>query len=369
MKRIFMILTVAAMTVSPVLAKGADDGLKIKCNGGSISFDGKFEINGDNGERVAIDGNTVVVRNDCGEEVHLDFERLDFTGGECKYSATVIDKDGKVVKTVKEDGTTLYPDSGKPSKAGKVVMKAFKSNMDFDKIDVSRSVKLIVEERTDGNIIVRANEKMMPYLEVSVAKGVLKAKISNKIKSLNMPDGTVAEVYIPNNGRIRSIEASAASSVNVKPVLNVAGELDIEASGASRINIKANAGKTDIECSGASKIVADITTGGDCEIDVSGASKLELSGSARKGSADVSGAAKMNASDMKFESLSIDVSGASSANISATKCVVDVSGASKADVYCDGVLSAEASGASSIRYSGDCTTHLSGSGISSIKKK
>ena len=73
---------------------------------------------------------------------------------------------------------------------------------------------------------------------------------------------------------------------------------------------------------------------------------------------------------MKFDSLSVEVSGASTANVSATKCIVEVSGASKTDVYCDGELSAEATAASSLRYSGDCrTTHLSSSGASSIKKK
>ncbi len=367
MKRIFTILTVAAMTASPVLAHNAGDGLKVKCNGGSISFDGKLEINGDNGEHVAIDGNRITVKDTNGEELHVNIDELDLCGGGCKYTATVCDKDGKVVKTVTDDGAE-YLEPVATEKKGKIVMQAHKSNMNFEKIDVSRCIKLTVEDRTDGNIIVRANESIMPYVEVSVSKGVFKAKISDKIKSLNM-QGIIAEIYIPNNGRIRSIKASAASSVVVKPMLDVAGELDIDACGASRIEVNANAGETEIDCSGASHVVADIY-GGKCEVDLSGASKLSLSGSVHKGEVDVSGASTFSASDMKFEGLSIEISGASKANVNATKCIAEVSGASKADVYCDGTLSAETSGASSLRYSGDCTaTHLSSSGMSSIKRK
>lgn len=367
MKRLFIISAAAVMVASPALAMNADDGLKIKCNGGSISFDGNIEIKGDNGERVAIDGNRISVKDSDGEELHLNIDKLDFSGNGCKYTATVIDKDGKVVKTVTEDGTERY-ESETPSEKKNIVMQAHKSSLNFEKIEVSRCVRIVVEDRTDGNIIVRADEAVMPYVELSVAKGTLKARISDKFNMRRVSGGPVAVVYIPNNGRIRSIDASGASSVIVKPLLTT-GKLNLETSGASKIDLRANAGETEIECSGASRIVAEIT-GTECEIDLSGASSLSLSGSVRTGAVDVSGASKFNASDMKFDTLSVDVSGASTANVSATKCIVEVSGASKADVYCDGELSAEASAASSLRYSGDCrTTHLSSSGASSIKKK
>lgn len=355
------------MFASTVFAADAGDGLKIKCNGGSVKFDGNLEIKGDNGEFVAIDGNRITVKDGDGEELHVNIDRLDFSGGGCRYTAMVIDKDGKVVKTVTEDGTESY-ESDNSSKNGKIVMKALKSSMNFEKIEVSRCIKLVVEDRTDGNIVVRANEAIMPYVELTVAKGTLKATISDKCTIRRKFGDVVTEVYIPNNGRIRSIDAGGASSVFVKPLLSTR-TLDLDASGASRIELTADADETSIDISGASKIKADIS-GTKCDIDISGASTLNLSGSVRSGAADVSGASKINASDMKFDSLSVEVSGASTAYVSATKCIVDASGASKADVYCDGVLSAEASAASSIRYSGDCrTNHLSSSGASSIKKK
>ncbi len=360
------------MLASTVFAAGSDDGLtikgdglKINGSGGSITLDGNLEIKSDNGERVAIDGNRIIVEDSSGEAVYFNLDKLDSHG--CEYTATVVDKDGKVVKTVTKADTDNCAPKMSP-KSGKIVMKAVKSKMNFEKIEVSRCIRLTVEDRTDGNIIVRANEALMPYIELSVAKGVLKAKISDKIGIRRKLGDIVAEVYVPYNGRISSIDASGASAVIVKPLLTAA-ELDIEASGASRIELKAEAGESDIESSGASSIKAHIS-GNKCDIGVAGASVLNLSGSVRSGAIDVSGASKCNASDMKFDSLEIEVSGASVANVSATKCTVDVSGASKADVYCDGELSAEASAASTVRYSGDCrTNHLSSSGASSIKKK
>lgn len=369
MKRIFTVSAAAAMLASTVFAAGSDDGLKIKGDGltingsgGSITLDGNLEIKGDNGERVAIDGNRITVEDSSGEAVYLN---LDSNGN--KYTATVTGKDGKTVNTVTKTDTDNCA-SKKSPKSGKIVMKAVKSKMNFEKIEVSRCIRLTVEDRTEGNIIVRANEAIMPYIELSVAKGVLTARISDRIGIRQKSGNIVAEVYVPYNGRIRSIDASGASTVAVKPLLTAA-ELDIKASGASRIELKADAGESDIESSGASSIKADIS-GNKCDIDVSGASVLNLSGSVRNGAIDIAGASKCNASDMKFDSLDVEVSGASVAYVSATECTVDVSGASKADVYCDGVLSAEASAASTVRYSGNCrTNHLSSSGASSIKKK
>lgn len=126
----------------------------------------------------------------------------------------------------------------------------------------------------------------------------------------------------------------------------------LEASGATRVNLSGFRSSEDLRLnvSGASTVTGDIE-GGDLAADVSGASTLRLNGSG--GSADVV------------------ASGASTAdlsNFSLTNATVEASGASRINVDVSGTLNAEASGASSVRYTGNPTVERSNSsGGSSIQ--
>jgi hypothetical protein len=105
-----------------------------------------------------------------------------------------------------------------------------------------------------------------------------------------------------------------------------------------------------VTVSGASRLIAPlgIERGG---LEVSGASHVELSGSAASLEVTVSGASDLEASGLSVVELTIDLSGASHADVTATTS-----------------LSAGASGASSLRYSGSPdVTRSDTSGASSIQ--
>ncbi len=248
----------------------------------------------------------------------------------------------------------------------KIVMEARQSNMEFTTIKVSRGVRLIIDDRTDGNIIIRTSKSLMPYVEVSVDKGVLTAKISDKVQRI---DKCCTEIYIPDNRCINKIYAAGLASVVAKPTLSAA-ELDISATGASSVKLNATvSGKAEIECIGASNITASLTAG-KCEVGVSGASKVVLSGSAREADVEVAGASSLDAEGLKCDKLDAEVVGASRLTASGRACDIEVAGASKAVVKCDGTLEAEAAGASTIIYSGNCSLVKSSNvGASTIKKQ
>ena len=106
-------------------------------------------------------------------------------------------------------------------------------------------------------------------------------------------------------------------------------------------------------------------------IDVSGASSVTMSFSASKVSFDLSGASNLTLTG-SCETLLGDVSGASSfkgREFSSKDVTIDASGASSAYVMASNVVNAEASGASSVRYSGSVKDiHSSTSGASSVRR-
>lgn len=233
----------------------------------------------------------------------------------------------------------------------KLIMKAVKSNMEFTEVSVGAAVKLYVEDRTDGNIIIRATERVMPYIKLAIEDGELEIYYANTIdfkkeKDLLFP---LAEIYMPTNGRIESFSATAASVVVVSPKV-VVEKLKIEAIAASKITLTAECAEIDCESTGASTIT--------------------INGKAAKGNIEVIGASTFNGSDLECSQLTAEVGGASKATLKAESAKLEVYGASNAAIDCSLQLNTSASGASTIRYAGDCQVNITNSsGASTIRKK
>ena len=270
--------------------------------------------------------------------------------------------------------TTIFAQEADNTKTGivlanenKIVMEARRSAMNFNEIEVSKAIRLIVEERTTGNIIVRAPQSVMPYVSLKVNDGTLRATLlSGTLISRN--SNVVAEVYVPYNGKINEIRTSSAARVIVKPTISC-DELDLDAESASVIEVKASAKEVSIDASGASQIKAEMATD-QLDIDFSGASVIDISGQVTVAEIEMSGASTLRAEKLRAANLGLECSGASKAYVMGINCTTEASGASGVVVECFRQLNASASGASSIVYSGDCQVNiLNNSGASSIRKK
>ena len=249
----------------------------------------------------------------------------------------------------------------------KIVMEARRSSMNFDEIKVSRAIRLIVEERTTGNIIVRAPQSVVPYVSLTVSNGTLYATLLSGTP-VSRNSNVIAEVYVPYNGKIKEIKTSSAARVIVKPTISC-NELDLEASGASVIEIKAGVQECSIEVSGASTIKAEVAAD-ELDMEVSEASVATISGHISEGEIEVSGASTFKGDKLRASTLDLACSGGSKATALAVACSAKASGASTIEVECLQHLNASASGVSSITYSGDCALNItSRTGASSIHKK
>ncbi len=264
---------------------------------------------------------------------------------------------------------------------GNKIIENRQSAMQFSEIVVNTCIHLVVSDRREGDILVRTDENIMPYVKMEVRNGVFRAWLDNT--SSREMENVRIDIEMPYNGKIREIEAYAASSVTVIPLLKAdevefsasgasfiianvhsnslditlsgassaevsttTGELEITASGASKINLSsAICESCDIDAAGASKVSGRLTTD-TCDIEASGASKVSLTGSARQGDFEISGASKLNASKFVTE-----------------LCSVEATGASAAYVHCTTTLSAEASGSSKVGYSGNCRVNVASESI------
>jgi hypothetical protein len=107
--------------------------------------------------------------------------------------------------------------------------------------------------------------------------------------------------------------------------------LNLKLNGASQLEIKGMSAaslKTDI--SGASNLAGDITINGPARFQISGASRVELSGAAREAEIELSGASQARLAVFTMDKAVLDISGASSAQLKVNAALdIDLSGASR----------------------------------------
>lgn len=250
-----------------------------------------------------------------------------------------------------------------------VKMKAYKCSKEYHAIEVGGPIKVFVEQREDGNIILRGSERALSKISLTVEDGCLSICFAKEFHIKNRNDMIQAEVYMPNNGKLRDFTAAACGVIEVKPQI-VAKQVDIEVAAASNIALsKVVAEQVTVDVMGAALVSLDA----ECvsaEVEVAGASKVDISGSCERAEVEVMGASTISAEQFYCKSLDAEISGASKATLKGDRARVDVAGASKATIECNELLRASSSGASTLHYTGDCTVSIeNNSGASTIKKR
>lgn len=327
-----------------------------------VSSASAFTIKDGEGNKVKISPLGIKVEASSGEKVSISPLGVKAKDGE--GASVSVDVAGVDIVT---DGETNTKTGIALANEHKIVMEARRSAMDFNEIEASKAIRVIVEERTTGNIIVRAPQSVIPYVSLKVKDGTLYATLLSGTP-VSRRSNLLAEVYVPYNGKINEITTSAAARVIVKPTISCK-ELDLEATSASVIEVTTAANEVSIDASGASTIKAELTAD-DLDIDLSGASVATLTGQVTDAEIDLSGASTLRAEKMRTATLDLECSGASKASAIGVQCTTQASGASAINVECLQLLNASASGASSIIYSGDCQVNIiSNTGASSIRKK
>jgi hypothetical protein len=203
------------------------------------------------------------------------------------------------------------------------------ANQDFSRVEFSHAFQAEVTQGESYSVVITIDDNLEQYLEVS-------------------QDGDTLKVGM-EPGLMLSLRNTTMQARITMPELT-----GVNGSGATRITIGGFESDKDlaIDVSGASTVRGQIDAG-DLRADVSGASRLELTGQGQDGRINVSGASQANLSDFRMQNVD-----------------VEASGASRAEVNASGRLDAEASGASTVLYSGDPTLgRTNTSGASTIRAR
>lgn len=196
---------------------------------------------------------------------------------------------------------------------------------EFTKIEISGGYKVLLKQDSSLSVAVTIDDNLLQFVKTEVSGNTLRIETEKNICS-----GGQGEIVIG----VRNLEAiSASGAIELRSDGKlVTKDLDIDLSGAGKVDLDLDA--------------ANVHTEG------SGATELYFRGQATSHSVELSGTGKIDALDFIVGSYNIETSGASESKINVLKSLI-----------------VKTSGAADIQYKGNPTTVKNHeSGASSIKK-
>ncbi|MCD4730447.1 MAG: DUF2807 domain-containing protein [Bacteroidales bacterium] len=179
----------------------------------------------------------------------------------------------------------------------------------FSSLDVGGAFKVFLTQGDKEFVIVEADENLLDVISTEVRGNTLVIKTTEDIR-----DSEALNIYLTFKN-LDEMKISGACRLDGENKMKY-GNRELECSGASDVELKFSAQKL--------------------SLDFSGASQIELYGSAESVNLDLSGASGFDGYDLEADIYNVDVSGASHAKI-----------------FVNTELSADVSGAASLKYKGE----------------
>ena len=215
---------------------------------------------------------------------------------------------------------------------------------DFTKVEAGYAFDVEITEADSYLVRITIDDNLYDYLDISKSGDTLYIRLKPGYIYMNIT--RKATINLPD---LEKLGLSGASKAEVDG-FSSSHAVDFSLSGASRVDIKnMKAGNTNFQLSGASKAFGGIEMA-DGRFGLSGASSLELEGSAGDVDIEASGASQVELSDFSVVDADINLSGASGATINASgRLDGNLSGASRLNYMGNPTLgSISASGGSTI---------------------
>jgi len=181
----------------------------------------------------------------------------------------------------------------------------------FTKIEVSGAFNVILTQGSSASLTLEASEELLEKVisEVKGDKLILRLENNTRITGTDSPTAYISFINLEEIDLSGAVKISGTNTMKFE-------NLEIEGSGASKVNLTLSANRLKCEASGASDIM--------------------LAGDASAFEADLSGASKIDAEELKT-----------------VNCTLDCSGASTSKVYVTGSLKVDGSGACKVIYTGN----------------
>jgi hypothetical protein len=180
---------------------------------------------------------------------------------------------------------------------------------DFDAVDVGSTFQVKVKQGDQYQVVfVAQQEKDLEDLDVDISSGEISIGFESdwSLFGISKSHGHI-HVYI-TMPHLASLDISGASTLKVYPFKNI-DNLEIDVSGAAKVNLAIDAKEVEVDASGASKVEISGWVNR-LDVDLSGASNFSAE-KAEVGRAHVEASGASHASFGKVEKLQSETSGAS----------------------------------------------------------
>lgn len=200
--------------------------------------------------------------------------------------------------------------SGKSINPSGDVTRVKKNFTGFSAVSVGSGFELIIKMGNSESVEIEANENLHQYIEAVQHGESIEFGIKNNV---NFNSDAKVKIYITAKN-LNNIEASGGSYVSAETIIK-SNDLSLELSGGSEL-------KSEINCN-------------NLKISLSGGSIIDISGKCSEYNSDLSGGSIVKGENFVSDNLSADLSGGSIISI-----------------ICNGSLTVNASGGSSVTYTG-----------------
>ena len=239
--------------------------------------------------------------------------------------------------------------------SGNIIEKEIKLSGKYSTICVSRSVNVIMENRSNDKVVISADDNVMEYVVCKVEGGKLTATIDNKINSISNVN---VKIYLPKSDKIDKISTASAGEAHIYPSIK-SPSLAIESSSGSEVEITtAEVGNLAINASSAGTIKGSFKSESSANLAASSAGKIDITLLGKEVKCDASSGANIK---LNGQAIKLNAEASSAANIEAETFVAENVNASASsggdvDVFVQKQLNASASSGGGVRYKGPVPT-------------
>lgn len=184
---------------------------------------------------------------------------------------------------------------------------------DYDAVNIAGSFDVELVSGTEGNIVIKAEENLIPHIETEVKNNTLKISVEkgydlrpgkNHKMQITVPFQDISKVSLAGSGDVMT--KSAIKADTFKASLAGSGDMSLEVNAA--------------------KVAGDVAGSGD----------LVLSGNTTEFDCNIAGSGDINAAGLKAENVEASISGSGDAH-----------------VHCNGMLKGRIVGSGNIKYRGN----------------
>ncbi len=221
-----------------------------------------------------------------------------------------------------------------------------RSLRDFDRVEAGQIFQVDVSFGSTPAVTIEAPRDLLHHITSEVHNGTLSLGCNVRY---SLPSESHIKIHVVTR-KLTGAEITGAGHMIINGRIQ-ASKFEATASGAATLTLSANVDKFSLEASGASKTTIDALAANNLNVTASGAASCTINGRVQSSSLQLSGAGNIRG------------------KLTSDRAEVEADGASHAAVHVLTSFKGEATGASSITYSGN-PAHISvqSSGVGSVSK-